>query len=59
MRRWSAGAVLPGPDAKVHHLSGSLPALYTPTEDTATRHIVLHQTGQLEEGFQQPVVYEI
>lgn len=58
MRRWSAGAVLPGPDAKVHHRPGSLPALDRPTEDTATTsHIVLHQTGQLEEGFQQPCLF--
>ncbi len=36
MRHWSAGAVLPGPDAKAHSLSGSPPALDTPTADTKT-----------------------
>lgn len=33
-RRWSAGASLPGPDAKVHSLPDSPSALDTPTEDT-------------------------
>lgn len=35
-RHLSAGAALPAPDAKVHSLSGSPPALDTPTEDTKT-----------------------